>query len=95
MPGKTPNKPRMFDLHWRISALFVAFGILLALGVSVSVGFGQVMITHPVWEQILRSTTQHYIAGSTRNQPLPLPTKKSGTLSSIEAVASTTVPPAR
>ena len=48
----------MFDLHWRISALFVAFGVLLALGVTVAVGFGQVMITHPVWEQILRSTTQ-------------------------------------
>lgn len=74
-PDKMPDKPRMFDLHWRISALFIAFGILLALGVSVSVGFGQVMITHPVWEQILRSTTQHYIAGSTRNQPLPLPTE--------------------
>lgn len=69
------NKPRMFDLHWRISALFVAFGVLLALGVTVSVGFGQVMITHPVWEQILRSTTQHYIAGSTGNTPVPLPTQ--------------------
>jgi signal transduction histidine kinase len=69
------NKPRMFDLHWRISALFVAFGILLALGVTVSVGFGQVMITHPVWEQILRSTTQHYIDGTTGNSPVPLPTQ--------------------
>ncbi|WP_411884655.1 sensor histidine kinase [Polaromonas sp. YR568] len=74
-PNKTPGKPRMFDLHWRISALFVAFGILLAVGVTVSVGFGQVMITHPVWEQILRSTTQHYIAGSTGNTPVSLPTQ--------------------
>lgn len=69
------NKRRMFDLHWRISALFVAFGALLALGVSISVGFGQVMIIHPVWEQILQSTTQHYIATSTGNQAVPLPTQ--------------------
>ena len=67
----------MFDLHWRISALFVAFGALLALGVSLSVGFSQVMIIHPVWEQILQSTTQHYIATSTGNKPVPLPTKGS------------------
>lgn len=67
----------MFDLHWRISALFVAFGALLALGVSLSVGFSQVMIIHPVWEQILQSTTQHYIATSTGNKPVVLPTKGS------------------
>lgn len=66
---------RVFDLHWRISALFVAFGLLLATGVIALAAFGQVMITHPVWEQILRSTTGHYIAGSTGRHPAPLPTE--------------------
>lgn len=66
---------RVFDLHWRISALFVAFGALLATGVIAVAGFGQVMILHPVWEQILQSTTRHYIAGSMGKHPVPLPTE--------------------
>ncbi len=69
------NKRRMFDLHWRISALFVAFGLLMAAGVIAVASFGQVMILHPVWEQILQSTTKHYIAGNTGKHPVPLPTE--------------------
>lgn len=69
------TKRRVFDLHWRISALFVAFGLLLATGVIAVAGFGQVMILHPVWEQILQSTTEHYIAGSMGKHPVPLPTE--------------------
>ena len=69
------KKRRVFDLHWRISALFVAFGALLATGVIAVAGFGQVMILHPVWEQILQSTTRHYIAGSMGKHPVPLPTE--------------------
>ncbi len=69
------KKRRVFDLHWRISALFVAFGALLATGVIAVAGFGQVMILHPVWEQILQSTTKHYIAGNTGKHPVPLPTE--------------------
>lgn len=69
------NKRRMFDLHWRISALFVAFGLLMAAGVIAVASFGQVMILHPVWEQILQSTTKHYIAGNTGKHPAPLPTE--------------------
>lgn len=69
------NKRRMFDLHWRISALFVAFGLLMAVGIIAVAAFGQVMILHPVWEQILQSTTKHYIAGSTGKHPAPLPTE--------------------
>ncbi|WP_431099335.1 sensor histidine kinase [Polaromonas aquatica] len=65
----------MFDLHWRISALFVAFGLLMAAGVIAVASFGQVMILHPVWEQILQSTTKHYIAGNTGKHPVPLPTE--------------------
>ncbi len=66
---------RVFDLHWRISALFVAFGLLMATGVIAVAAFGQVMILHPVWEQILQSATKHYIAGSTGRHPAPLPTE--------------------
>lgn len=72
MQGK---KRRVFDLHWRISALFVAFGLLMATGVIAVAAFGQVMILHPVWEQILQSTTKHYIAGNTGKHPAPLPTE--------------------
>ena len=69
------NKRRVFDLHWRISALFVAFGLLMAAGIIAVAAFGQVMILHPVWEQILQSTTKHYIAGSMGKHPAPLPTE--------------------
>jgi len=69
------KKRRVFDLHWRISALFVAFGLLMAAGVIAVAAFGQVMILHPVWEQILQSTTKHYIAGNTGKHPAPLPTE--------------------
>jgi signal transduction histidine kinase len=69
------KKRRVFDLHWRISALFVAFGLLMATGVIAVAAFGQVMIVHPVWEQILQSATKHYIAGSTGKHPAPLPTE--------------------
>ena len=69
------KKRRVFDLHWRISVLFVAFGLLMAVGVIAAAGFGELMIRHPVWEQILQSTTKHYIAGITRKHPAPLPTE--------------------
>jgi signal transduction histidine kinase len=72
MPSK---KRRVFDLHWRISVLFVAFGLLMAAGVIAAAGFGELMIRHPVWEQILQSTTKHYLAGSTGKHPAPLPTE--------------------
>lgn len=69
------SSPRVFDLHWRISALFVAFGVLMMLGVAVLGYSGQVLITHPVWKQILQSTTQHYIASNAGKSPVPLPTQ--------------------
>lgn len=69
------GKKRVFDLNWRISAMFALLGTLLLAGVTVLSFFGQVMITHPVWENILRSTTAHYIASNTSTTPAPLPTQ--------------------
>ena len=53
---------RPLDLQWRISAVFIAFGVLLALGLAVQARFSQQLMVHPLWEQILQSTTQQSVA---------------------------------
>tara|TARA_R110001599_G_scaffold64023_4_gene179433 strand:- start:108421 stop:109770 length:1350 start_codon:yes stop_codon:yes gene_type:complete len=69
------NKGRVFDLHWRISALFVIFAVLLTIGVVGQAIFSQLLINHALWGQILESTTNHHIANSTGANSALLPTQ--------------------
>ncbi|MES2582468.1 MAG: HAMP domain-containing sensor histidine kinase [Pseudomonadota bacterium] len=66
---------RPLDLQWRISAVFIAFGVLLALGLAVQARFSQQLMVHPLWEQILQSTTQQYITSAMGQNTVALPTQ--------------------
>ncbi|WP_306397096.1 sensor histidine kinase [Telluria beijingensis] len=53
---------RMPSLQRKISALFVLFGLLMALGLALQGNLSQNLIVHPLWEELLRSSTAQYVA---------------------------------
>jgi len=53
---------RMSSLQRKISAVFVLFGLLMALGLALQGQLSQNLIVHPLWEELLRSSTAQYVA---------------------------------
>ncbi|WP_312511358.1 HAMP domain-containing sensor histidine kinase [Massilia sp.] len=50
------------SLQRKIGMLFVLFGLLLALGLSIQGNLSQQLVVHPIWEELLRSSTAQYLA---------------------------------
>jgi signal transduction histidine kinase len=61
------------SLQRKISTLFVLFGMLLALGLAIQGNLSQQLVVHPIWEQLLRSSTEQYLAdgGAAQDRALP------------------------
>lgn len=66
--------PRMSSLQRKISAVFVLFGLLMALGLTVQGNLSQNLIVHPLWEELLRSSTAQYVADGSLAPGMQLPT---------------------
>jgi signal transduction histidine kinase len=71
------NKPaagaaqRRRSLQRKISSVFVLFGLLLALGLTIQGNLSQQLVVHPIWEALLRSSTEQYLADGAPARALP------------------------
>jgi signal transduction histidine kinase len=66
---------RRRSLQWKISLAFILFGLVMTLGIIFQARLSQGLIVHPIWEQLLMSSTSQYLA-SAREQPgFPLPSQ--------------------
>jgi signal transduction histidine kinase len=54
----------MSSLQRKISAIFVLFFLTMALGLTVQGNLSQHLIVHPLWEELLESSTARMLAGS-------------------------------
>lgn len=52
----------MSSLQRKISAVFVLFGILMAVGLAIQGQLSQNLIIHPLWQELLESSTAQYVA---------------------------------
>jgi len=50
------------SLQSKISALFLFFGAILALGLTIQGNLAQQLIVHPIWRELLKSGTDRYLA---------------------------------
>ena len=53
---------RQPSLQRKISAIFMLFGLFLALGLTVQGTMSQQLIVHPIWKELLASSTAQYLA---------------------------------
>lgn len=51
------------SLGRKISMLFLLFGLMLALGLAIQGNLSQHLIVHPIWRELLQSSTDQYLAG--------------------------------
>lgn len=66
---------RRRSLQWQISLIFLLFGVVMTVGITLQARLSQDLIIHPMWEELLRSSTAQYLA-SARDQPdFPLPSQ--------------------
>ncbi len=56
MRRRTPSLQR------KISALFLLFGLAMALGLTIQGNLSQQLIVHPIWRELLQSSTDQYLA---------------------------------
>jgi len=56
------------SLQYKISALFILSGVLLAIGLTLQGHLSQQLIVHPIWEDLLRSSTAQYLSDG---KPVP------------------------
>jgi signal transduction histidine kinase len=61
------------SLSRKISAIFFVFGLILAAGLTLQGNLSQQMVVHPVWHEILQSSTESYVpeGGPIPGKPLP------------------------
>ena len=70
-PGAPPSEERSRSLQRKITSVFVLFGLLLALGLTIQGNLSQQLIVHPIWEELLRSSTDQYLADGASARALP------------------------
>lgn len=52
----------MSSLQRKISAVFVLFGIVMAVGLAIQGQLSQNLIVHPLWQELLESSSAQYVA---------------------------------
>ena len=70
----TAPATRRSSLQRKITLPFLVFGIVMTLGIGFQAWSSQALIVHPIWEQLLSSSTEQYLALSRRHADTPLPT---------------------
>jgi signal transduction histidine kinase len=66
---------RRHSLQWKVMLPFVLIGIVMTVGVSFQAWISQGLIVHPIWEQLLSSSTEQYLALARRHADAPLPSE--------------------
>ena len=50
------------SLSRRISVIFILFGLTLAAGLTIQGNLSQQMVVHPIWRELLQSSTDQYLS---------------------------------
>ncbi|TKJ80331.1 sensor histidine kinase [Pseudomonas sp. CFBP13509] len=66
---------RLRSVQWLINVSFVMFGAMLALALVVQGNLSQGLIEHPIWRQVLESSTQSILQSPKTDLGGTLPTK--------------------
>lgn len=66
---------RRRSLQWKISLAFILFGLVMTIGISFQARLSQRLIVHPIWEQLLISSTAQYLALAKDQPGFPLPSQ--------------------
>ena len=66
---------RRSSLQKKITLPFLVFGIVMTIGIGFQAWISQGLIVHPIWEQLLSSSTEQYLALARRHADTPLPTQ--------------------
>ncbi|MBV7534327.1 HAMP domain-containing histidine kinase [Duganella sp. sic0402] len=66
---------RRHSLQWKVTLPFVLIGIVMTVGISFQAWLSQGLIVHPIWEQLLSSSTEQYLALARRHGDAPLPSE--------------------
>jgi signal transduction histidine kinase len=66
---------RRRSLQWQISLIFLLFGVVMTVGILFQARLSQDLIIHPMWEQLLRSSTSQYLASARERPDFPLPSQ--------------------
>jgi signal transduction histidine kinase len=73
MPARQVERRR--SLQWQVSAALIAFASLMSLGLLFQGWMSQGLIVHPMWQQLLASTTRQYLAADQGQQRIALPSE--------------------
>lgn len=68
---------RLRSVQWLINVSLVTFGAMLALALVVQGNLSQGLVEHPIWQQVLQSTTQSILQSSRADLSDTLPTEGS------------------
>jgi signal transduction histidine kinase len=71
----TAQGTRRSSLQKKITLPFLVLGIVMTLGIGFQAWMSQGLIVHPIWEQLLSSSTEQYLALAQRHADTPLPTQ--------------------
>lgn len=71
-PASAPTVRRR-SLQWKVTLPFVLIGIVMTVGISFQAWLSQGLIVHPIWEQLLASSTEQYLTLARRHADAPLP----------------------
>lgn len=61
-PTTGPHARRGRSLPYKISALLIVFGVIMALALGLQGTLSQRLIVHPIWHELLASSTAQYLA---------------------------------
>ncbi len=66
---------RRRSLQWKINTTLVVFALIISLGIPLQARLSQGLVVHPMWEQLLLSSTTQYLALAQKQPGLPLPSQ--------------------
>ena len=66
---------RRRSLQWKITLAFILFGLVMSLGIGFQARLSQGLIVHPMWRELLLSSTEQYLAMARHQPDFPLPSR--------------------
>ena len=74
----------MRSLPYKISALFILFGLVLAVALTIQGNLSQSLIVHPIWKELLEAGTAQYLADTAPAARKELPLNQQGKCTSTQ-----------
>ena len=66
---------RRRSLQRKINTAFIVFGLIISFGIPLQARLSQGLVVHPMWEQLLLSSTTQYLALAQKQPGFPLPSR--------------------